>query len=210
MPKRPDPTDPPTMNLRDFYVSPQGPDCKAPGDGDTKFKKGKSGNPRGRPKKHPMPALTTLDALHEAALRIGHEPVKVKNEKGKVERVSMIEGILRRDAQKALQGNEAAMKRFLDFHRRAAIAQTNQRDTCREMVVTYLHAAKGGKYMHLTEGLQANLVDMAWLYAPDLAAEVEATIEKYKKMPRQEQMTVGVLVVRPPETKAEDKEQEPK
>ncbi len=67
----------------------------------SKWTKGKSGNPKGRPKKQPYHVASILDA-----------PVQI-NTKGKKRYVSSFEAGFRRLAQKAVQGNTSAIIKFI-------------------------------------------------------------------------------------------------
>jgi hypothetical protein len=78
---------------------------------DTQFKKGSSGNPKGRPKK-------ALDFDHEL-LRESRSTVVI-NENGKRRRVSKHELAIKQLLNKAIGGNVPALRTYLDRHELAS------------------------------------------------------------------------------------------
>jgi len=74
---------------------------------DHQFRKGTSGNPKGRPKKPvDFPAMLA---------RVCGEPVKVKLDDGKYHRIDMSELVIRRIMNQAAKGDQKAMKIWLDL-----------------------------------------------------------------------------------------------
>ncbi|MEL7042966.1 MAG: DUF5681 domain-containing protein [Pseudomonadota bacterium] len=67
----------------------------------TRFKKGESGNPNGRPKSY------------KSAISVLSEPVSMQVE-GKVRRVSGFEAAFRKTAQNAIEGKMVSIKRFIN------------------------------------------------------------------------------------------------
>lgn len=71
---------------------------------DTRWKKGQSGNPKGRPKADRTGPLDISDILNE--------PVEVM-ENGKVKQISKFEAMMKKTAQKAIAGDVRATIRFI-------------------------------------------------------------------------------------------------
>ena len=75
-----------------------------------RFEKGKSGNPRGRPKKAPTVGAAILGALNEKV------PIK---ENGRSRRVTKLEAAAKQMANKSASGDPRASKLALDLAQRA-------------------------------------------------------------------------------------------
>lgn len=74
------------------------------------FKKGKSGNPRGRPRK--VERSYTSRQSRGDIIRIGNNPTVIKTEKG-IKKITLIEAIQLRMASKALSGHGPSIRYFL-------------------------------------------------------------------------------------------------
>lgn len=79
------------------------------------FKKGQSGNPKGRPKKPPLP-----DALAETVLAVAGQNVSIKNGG---ETISLEEAVVRKSFETATKGNAHAQRTVLQELRRAHTAK---------------------------------------------------------------------------------------
>jgi hypothetical protein len=79
------------------------------------FKKGQSGNPRGRPKAEALPTQTALSA---ALLKEGERVVKL-NEGGTSSDISMLDAVVRSVGHSAVKGNAYAARTFLQHFDRA-------------------------------------------------------------------------------------------
>lgn len=163
-----------------------------------RFKKGRSGNPRGRPRKNPMPAVTNTGAFQEMLLRVGQEPVKMTKADGASETISTMEAIVRRLAHKAASGDQRAAKMFLDAHASAAAAQTDQVDTGRNLVIGFVHHTQTGKFWELSESMKASLMELAVKFAPEYLQEVEDALERHENTPTEKRQNNGVIVIHPP------------
>jgi len=74
----------------------------------TQFRKGTTGNPRGRPK--------GAKSLHSILVKMGREPVKV-NINGRIRSVSRLEAIVMQLSNKAASGDLKAIRELLAAHR---------------------------------------------------------------------------------------------
>ena len=74
------------------------------------FKKGASGNPRGRPRK--VERSYTPRQSRRDILRIGNTPTVIKTEKG-IKKITLFEAVLLRAASKALAGHGPSIRYFL-------------------------------------------------------------------------------------------------
>ena len=74
----------------------------------SQFKKGRSGNPKGRPKKRNI----TLSELRQMYMDVAADTVPIKTSKG-LEEISVIQAILKQQAHKAMNGNNRAASIFL-------------------------------------------------------------------------------------------------
>ena len=81
----------------------------------TQFKKGESGNPRGRPKrsKHATPAAHE-ERLKAMMLEEAYRPVEVR-EGGKTIKLPLIQALVRRLGVSAAQGRSRATRYFMDM-----------------------------------------------------------------------------------------------
>jgi hypothetical protein len=82
---------------------------------ESQFKKGQSGNPKGRPKKRRI----TLSEFDQMYMEVAGEMVSVKTSKG-LEEISVIKAILKQQAHKAMNGNNRAASIFLAEIKRSA------------------------------------------------------------------------------------------
>ena len=90
---------------------------------DTQFKKGQSGNPRGRPKKAPQTPLPAgLSEESARILRLLEEEVSVKVD-GRVRRIMRAEAVDRTLFEQALAGDYRALKHALELKERAMAAK---------------------------------------------------------------------------------------
>jgi hypothetical protein len=77
----------------------------------TRFKKGTSGNPRGRPKKSSLePGTTKID-------RVFNEKIKIETKDGRVRHITGQEVMLRGLIKKGLAGSTSAIKKLLEIRR---------------------------------------------------------------------------------------------
>ena len=92
----------------------------------SQFRKGQSGNPKGRPKKKPLAAEDDSDASNEAIMRrVLEEPVKVR-EGGEIKSLSKAEVLQRKIVQKALSGESINLMRDLKTELKAEDARQRQ------------------------------------------------------------------------------------
>lgn len=85
----------------------------------TRFQKGTSGNPRGRPKKAKPSSEAEIQSLTNAAiLKVGRQTVAAKVD-GKVVKMSLFEAIVQKQATTAIAGNPIAQRDFTAAHRKA-------------------------------------------------------------------------------------------
>ncbi len=82
----------------------------------TRFSKGQSGNPKGRPKRQPVQDIA---ALFES---VGQEQVSIV-ENGKAQRVSKLEATLRRQVVDALKGDTPAARSILLLALKSGLAK---------------------------------------------------------------------------------------
>ena len=101
------------MGVEDDYVG-YGHPPKA-----TRFQKGVSGNPRGRPRKAKPSSEAEIQSLTNAAiLKVGHQSIAAKVD-GKAVKMSLIEAIVQKQATTAIAGNPIAQRDFTAAHRKA-------------------------------------------------------------------------------------------
>jgi len=110
------------------------------------FKKGQSGNPKGRPKAAPLPT-TSMDIL----LSEGNRKISVR-EGDKISSMSTIQAVVRSQFASAAKGNPYAQKHILQSFRQAEREQGAQlkenydwwKDYCTERWKELAHAARNG------------------------------------------------------------------
>lgn len=83
----------------------------------SRFKKGQSGNPNGRPKKEAPPVASERSA-NALALREGDRPISVR-EGGEARTMTTIEAVFRAQSALALKGNAHAQWRAIDRYDQA-------------------------------------------------------------------------------------------
>jgi len=100
---------------------------------DTRFQPGRSGNPKGRPKKaESEPVPTSAVPVLKAALNVATTPITI-TEGGVAREISTDEGILRSLAVKGLKGNAYAAIKALEFILRAQTHEANRIETSRNL-----------------------------------------------------------------------------
>lgn len=78
-----------------------------------RFAKGKSGNPRGRPKKVPTPKSTIDRSMRDAFLSATKREVSIR-EGGVVKKIPLLDAAFQAESVLALKGSPYALKNFLD------------------------------------------------------------------------------------------------
>ncbi len=91
-----------------------------------RFKKGVSGNPRGRPKKNFADMGDLLTDYHSLVLQEANRPIKV-NECGRTRKISVVRGVLRVLEAKALKGDIRAAEIFVKEVRSAEQGRLRER-----------------------------------------------------------------------------------
>lgn len=99
----------------------------------TRFKKGQSGNPGGRPKKEP--GVYNVDQLRKLLLKEGNQPLKIVQDGEPVE-IPVIQGIFKTLHKKALQGDIKAIKFTIEQH----LILREADDAARVKLMETLHA----------------------------------------------------------------------
>ena len=102
-------------NIRGRIVSATGY-CRPPEH--SRFQKGKSGNPAGRPRKQQAPSAAVEQAVTKTVLKESRRTVRAR-EDGAVTEMTALEGVTRAQIKAALQGNAYAQKNFMDRCERA-------------------------------------------------------------------------------------------
>ena len=106
-----------------------------------RFRKGVSGNPRGRPRKAPVLVATTLrgepgigfeDRVKSLAIREAYRPITVR-EGERTEKIPVIQAILRSVAVTAAKGNPQAQKMYMDL---IGNAEADRREANAELLKT--------------------------------------------------------------------------
>lgn len=88
----------------------------------TRFVKGRSGNPRGRPRKAKARTIQLADAPFDSFLEIEAYRSLALRENGQAIELPMVQAVMRAAARDALRGNRHAQKYFLEL-----VAQTEER-----------------------------------------------------------------------------------
>lgn len=92
---------------------------KKPGGTGTRFQKGRSGNPSGRPRAQPKPAASAFDIIVDRTLTI--------EQNGKAREVTLDEALCHRMYQEAIAGNRMARREILKMIRKREQAQKKTR-----------------------------------------------------------------------------------
>jgi hypothetical protein len=101
-----------------------------------RFKKGQSGNPKGRPKSYDI-GLGNSRSINALALKEGERPITVR-EGTEAREMPLIEATIRKQFATALQGNAYAQKHVTERHGRAEKEQRAQRLQNIEVWKTYI------------------------------------------------------------------------
>ena len=101
----------------------------------TRFRKGQSGNPRGRPRKKPDPVASAFDVVIDRTLTIVQDGVPRE--------VTVGEALQHRTYQNAIAGNRAARREVLKMIAKREQAITNK--TPRHSSTRDPHAGKGSE-----------------------------------------------------------------
>jgi hypothetical protein len=88
----------------------------------TRFKPGRSGNPRGRPRKerYEPPQMTGLDIYDQPFAKMieeeGARPVEVSDGKGKTEEIPAFQAVIRSLVHQAAKGSRLAARQFVELY----------------------------------------------------------------------------------------------
>ena len=107
------------------------------------FKKGQSGNPRGRPKKSANidPAAGGLDIMHQRANRLMMEEafreVDIRGENGEIIKMPVLQAAIRAMGISGIKGNRAAAGNFIDMARSIEESQRQQKLETVQEIASY-------------------------------------------------------------------------
>jgi hypothetical protein len=112
--------------------------CKPPAV--TRFVKGKSGNPRGRPKgsRNQMPALNE-ERLRDIVIAEAYRTIKVKDG-GRDVSVPMAQAVIRSIAVNAVRGDQRSQKMFTDLVNTTEVKNKKLHDEFLQTMIDYKHS----------------------------------------------------------------------
>lgn len=197
----------PTSELRELYKMRNLPGyCSPPKE--HQFKKGKSGNPRGRPKKHLMlPSTSPLADFRSLDRRIAEEKVTI-TKNGKKMQVTRIEAMALKRAQDAMGGDLKAMREFRADYEKSVAAEQAENDRIHNMLLLFIGDTTARRFWDLAEWQEDMIETMAERYDDLTHWRVQEALKKHRAAPKSLRRADGLIVVRtPPRPVKEEDEQ---